>query len=81
MATQICPNCKKNSFTWIMDNEISDLTIWSCYECRYQAFENESDLRICSNCGNKTESKLKDDKKEYLWCPNCNKTEFIKNGT
>lgn len=81
MATQICPKCKNDSFTWRMDDEISDFTIWGCSKCSYQAFENESDERNCSKCGNKTELKLKDDEKEYWWCPICNKTEIIKNYT
>lgn len=81
MATQICPKCKKGSFTWSMDEEITELTIWGCYRCYYQAFEDESDKRNCQKCGKKTESKLKDDEKEYWWCSNCNTTEIIKNST
>ncbi|WP_348739211.1 hypothetical protein [Tenacibaculum sp. 190524A02b] len=41
MATQVCPKCKENSYTWRIDNEISDLTIWSCYNCYYEEFEKE----------------------------------------
>jgi DNA-directed RNA polymerase subunit RPC12/RpoP len=78
MATQICPKCKKDSFTWSMDDEISDLTIWGCYKCFYQAHENEADERYCSKCGKKSESKLKDSEKEYWWCSNCNTTVIIK---
>lgn len=78
MATQICPKCKCDSFTWRMDDEISDLTIWVCYECSYQAFENESDERNCKKCGKKTESKLKDDESEFWWCSNCDSVEKIK---
>ena len=81
MATQICPKCKKDSFTWSVNEEISDLAVWDCYKCYYQAFENESDERNCQNCGKKTESKLKDGEKEYLWCSNCNTIEIIKNYT
>ena len=81
MATQICPKCKKDSFTWSVNEEISDLTVWACYKCYYQAFEYESDERNCQNCGKKTESKLKDDEKDYLWCSNCNTTEITKNYT
>jgi DNA-directed RNA polymerase subunit RPC12/RpoP len=78
MSTQICPNCKIDNFTWKVDEEESPLTIWDCGNCRYRAFENESDERNCSKCGKKTESKLKDNKKEYWWCSNCNTTEIIK---
>lgn len=78
MATQICPNCKEDSFTWIIDNEKSELTIWSCHKCEYKAFENEKDERRCQNCKQKTETKLKDNKKEYWWCSNCNSKSVIK---
>ena len=81
MALQVCPNCKSESFTWRMDDEISDLTIWGCHECSYQAFEDEADERNCSKCGNISELKLKDDKKEYWWCWTCKTTELIKNCT
>lgn len=81
MATQICPNCKKDNFSWIVDEEESHLTIWDCENCNYRAFENESDERNCSKCGKKTELKLVDDNKEYWWCTNCNTTEIIKNST
>ena len=73
MATQICPNCKLDSFTWSIDKEESPLTKWGCYECGYIAFEDESLERECSNCYKKTESKLKDNLKMYWWCSNCNR--------
>lgn len=79
MGTQLCPKCKNDSFTWSMDDEISDLTIWGCYKCDYRALENESDERNCGKCGKKTESKLKDEENEYWWCSTCNATEIIKN--
>lgn len=72
MATQICPNCKTNNFTWKVDEEESLLTFWFCLSCKYGAFENESEMRTCLKCGRNTESKLKDSKKEYWWCSNCN---------
>ena len=78
MATQICPKCKEDAFTWSIDDEITDLTIWNCYNCLYQAFEDETSERICKQCGKKTESKLKDDQKEYWWCSSCNSIEIIK---
>jgi len=78
MATQLCPKCKEDAFTWSMDDEITDLTIWGCYSCKYQAFENEKDGRICQNCGMKTETKLKDNEKKYWWCSTCNSTSEIK---
>ncbi len=42
MATQICPNCEKDSFTWILDDEKTNLTIWHCYNCKYEAEEKEN---------------------------------------
>lgn len=41
MATQICPNCKSNSFTWIIDEDDTPLTRWGCYACFYFAYEDE----------------------------------------
>jgi len=83
MALYSCPNCKKDTFTWIEDEEISESTIWGCYECRYEAFEDESYGRICNKCETKTKSelRLKDDKKEYWWCATCNTIKIIKNCT
>ncbi|WP_298518571.1 hypothetical protein [uncultured Kordia sp.] len=72
MATQICPNCNKDSFTWMLDNEKSELTIWNCSICFYEAFENENDEQICTNCEKETKTKLKDAIHEYWWCSNCN---------
>lgn len=72
MATQICPECKKDFFTWYIDDEISDLTSWSCYHCNYSALENEKDECICESCGKRTKTKLQDDTKKYWWCSSCN---------
>ena len=78
MATQICPNCGENAFTWSSDDQISELTIWTCYNCKYQACENEMDERNCQNCGQKTETKLKDNEKIFWWCSSCNSKLEIK---
>ena len=78
MATQICPNCKEDSFTWSMDDEISNLTIWGCYKCYYQAFENEEHQRVCANCHNGSQLQLKIDEKMYWWCSKCKTIEPIK---
>ena len=77
MATQTCPNCKIDYFNWQVNEEESPLTIWDCKNCQYRALEDESIERNCSNCGKKTESKLKDNKKEYWWCFNYNTTKEI----
>ena len=79
MSTHICPKCKNDSFTWVVDEEISSLTIWGCYNCRYEAIEDESLERICSRCGSKSESYLKDQESEYWWCSNCNRITNEKN--
>lgn len=81
MASQICPRCGEDSFYWKMDEDESSLTIWDCMNCEYRAFENESDERNCSKCGKKTESKLRDDEREFWWCSTCNKTEIINKKT
>ncbi|MFC3161570.1 hypothetical protein ACFOEQ_26855 [Chryseobacterium arachidis] len=78
MGTQICPKCKRNSFTWSIDDEVSNFTSWGCHQCFYQAEENESDECICESCGNKTKMKLKDNQTEYWWCCRCNKITLIK---
>ena len=77
MAEQVCPNCNKHSFTWMLDEDVSDLTIWGCYNCGYEAFEDESKERNCMKYGSKTESKLKDNIKEYWWCCKCNEVTLI----
>ncbi|WP_089733506.1 hypothetical protein [Chryseobacterium jejuense] len=76
MATQICPECKENSFTWYIDDE-PEVTHWECYSCGYHALENEADECTCNNCGNKSKSKLKDPSKEYWWCSRCNTIQKI----
>lgn len=77
MATQICPNCKKDSFTWHIDDENSKLTIWGCYQCYYQAFEDESKMTRCENCKNLTKNYMSDSVKKFWWCNNCNSIEII----
>jgi hypothetical protein len=77
MATQTCPKCKQDSFTWSIDEEESGLTKWGCFNCSYIAFEDESLERACSNCHKKTESRLEDDSKKYWWCTSCNKVTNI----
>jgi len=79
MAEQNCPNCKENTFTWHNDDEESPFTIWSCRNCGYRAFENESTIRNCPNCNKGTDSILNDNIKTYWWCSNCDRTEIISN--
>ncbi len=77
MGAHICPNCKQDSFFWFIDDEISELTIWACFKCQYEAFENESDVRQCIICRKNIESKLKDKEREYWWCSGCNSINRI----
>lgn len=73
MATQICPDCKTDSFTWSIDEENEKLTIWSCYNCNYIAHEDESLERDCKDCNKKSELYMKDGEKLYWWCHHFNK--------
>ena len=77
MAEQICPNCRAETFTWMIDEEKSLLTIWGCRTCNYSAYEDESFERNCSDCGAKTEIRLEDGEKKYWWCSKCNRTTII----
>jgi hypothetical protein len=76
LATQICPNCKEDSFTWSFDEEDSPLTFWGC-SCGYHAYEDEALQRECSTCGEKSECQMEDDHKKYWWCFRCNKVTLI----
>ncbi len=76
MATQICPRCKADSFTWIIDEEVT-LTKWSCFKCGYIAYEDESLEKQCSVCMKKINMRLEDTSKKYWWCSNCNKITEI----
>ena len=75
MATQICPHCKADSFTWSRDDD-SSLTYWGC-SCGYSALEDEAEERECAVCYIKSESKMKDETKEYWWCSSCNRVTEI----
>jgi hypothetical protein len=77
MSLQICPKCKKLSFTWYIDEEQSLLTQWNC-ECGYHAFEDENKMRDCPVCGNKkSDSYIIDNTGKYWWCFRCGKFELI----
>jgi hypothetical protein len=71
MATQLCPKCNKDSFTWRVDDEISEITIWNCSNCSYEAFEDEYKEDSCNNCED-AKIQLKDKNKLYWWCFTCN---------
>ena len=76
MSLQICPKCKQKAFTWTMEDESDVITLWGCFECGYSAKEDETLERECPDCGQKTQSLLKDDEKEYWWCSSCNRITY-----
>ena len=77
MAELICPNCKRDTFSWTIDEGQNPLTIWGCRSCKYSAHEDESFEKNCKDCGTKTEIRLEDDQKKYWWCSRCNKVSLI----
>lgn len=72
MATQNCPKCRQDSFTWTYDDDQVPTTHWSCRACGYRAAEDESFERVCNTCGTKTEIRLEDEAETYWWCSRCN---------
>jgi ssDNA-binding Zn-finger/Zn-ribbon topoisomerase 1 len=70
MATQICPECKKDSFTWSVDD--GNITTWGCFECHYSATEDELLEVNCEDCGNFSKMQLLDGRGKYWWCCYCN---------
>jgi ribosomal protein L37AE/L43A len=78
MATQICPKCKQDSFTWYIDDEMSTITIWSCYLCDYQTYEDDRDEVKCENCQEKTKTILQNEVEEFWWCSVCNTISELK---
>ncbi len=78
MATQNCPKCKKDSFTWYVDEEMSDIIIWNCDNCDLQIYEDERDEINCKNCNENTKTFLKNEDEEFWWCSVCNSVSEIK---
>ena len=74
MAIQICPKCNQEGFMWTAEGEPYVITTWHCHKCNYDATEDERLERRCPDCRNKSQSRLKDDEKEYWWCCVCNTT-------
>ncbi|MHC6202465.1 hypothetical protein ACYULU_04635 [Breznakiellaceae bacterium SP9] len=82
MSLQICPKCKRYSFTWFIDEEETPLTQWLCNACGYIAFEDETMESACPHCGKKTQSRLLDASGQYSWCSTTqefNKDEKVNN--
>lgn len=78
MATQICPKCKQESFSWYIDEEMSTITIWSCYNCDYQTYEDDCDEVKCENCQEITKTFLQNEDEEFWWCSVCNAISELK---
>lgn len=78
MVNQICPKCKQDSFTWYIDDEMSTITIWSCYHCDYQAYEDDREEVKCENCQEKTKTFLQNEDEEFWWCSVCNTISELK---
>ncbi|MEC4005396.1 hypothetical protein OX283_012070 [Flavobacterium sp. SUN052] len=78
MATQTCPKCKKHSFTWYVDDELSSITIWNCDNCEYQTYEDDRDEVKCTNCQEITKTFLKNEDEEFWWCCVCNSISDLK---
>ena len=74
MATQLCPKCKKKFFTWYLDDEISNIIIWSCSHCSFQTYEDERDEINCEKCQEETKTFLKNEEEGFWWCSVCNTT-------
>jgi hypothetical protein len=78
MATQICPKCKKDDFTWYIDDEMSSITIWNCGTCDFQTYEDDRDEVLCEKCNEITKTFLKNEEEEFWWCSVCNTISDIK---
>jgi len=78
MAEHNCPKCSENMFTWFVDDEVSQLTLWYCRNCGYHAKEDESYERKCAKCGKPYEIRLEDEHEIYWWCSGCDSIAMIK---
>jgi hypothetical protein len=71
MALQNCPKCGKKRFTWTVDEEVSQLTLWYCNACGYSAQEDEKKVRKCVRCGEPGMIRLADADGAHWWCFRC----------
>ncbi len=72
MTLQRCPACKKQEFSWFIDEETTSLTQWHCGHCDYLATEDESLVSDCEQCGViHMVSILKDLSRTYRYCFVC----------
>ena len=71
MSLQICPKCKEKHFSWSIDKEVSEMTLWYCGCCKYSAKEDEAQETFCPKCGEKSYMLLQDDSETYRYCHRC----------
>jgi hypothetical protein len=60
MAHSKCPQCNDYGFSWYVDADPPNLTLWSCHSCGYSATEDESYEQKCP-CGKVLQIQLHDD--------------------
>jgi Zn finger protein HypA/HybF involved in hydrogenase expression len=70
MGLQRCPKCGSEAFSWSVDKELSQFTLWRCAQCSYGAEEDESKERACESCGG-GDVWLRDGDREYRFCIGC----------
>ena len=77
MAVQTCPAGNKKGFTWFVDEDPSDSTLWHCVYCGYAAEEDEAKESYCFKCQNKSNMLLTDKAGQFKFCYQCAiKSEF-----
>ena len=81
MTNQICPKCKKDSFSWYIDEEMSNITIWNCQSCDFQIYEDDRDEIHCEKCDDETKTFLINEEEEFWWCSICNTVSDLKYNT
>ena len=74
MADHKCPKCKQETFSWYVDQEIAEITIWTCSNCDLQIYEDDRDEIYCKECEDNTTTFLKNEDEEFWWCSICNTT-------
>jgi len=72
MAHSKCPHCLDYRFSWYVDAEPPNFTLWHCHKCGYSATEDESYEQKCS-CGASSMIQLADDFGAYRWGSRCEK--------
>ncbi len=77
MALTTYPKCKNDSWSWYIDEEVSEYTIWHCCICGYTAFEDESEETVCPECGQKLDMLLFDDNQKYRYCSQCKRIRIV----